>query len=144
MQERLSRKRPWLAALLATVATGLGHLYLRRWKRAFGWLAVLFAVTALFVDPSTISALRAGSTVSPSAIAPVLIVGGLSTVDAYLLAHAQNAISRITVTSNGRFTHCPNCRRELDAELDFCHWCATNDIDPEAALSDKPVSRERN
>lgn len=39
--------RPWLAALLAWIFPGLGHLYLRRWVRAAVFAAVvLTAVTA--------------------------------------------------------------------------------------------------
>jgi len=40
--------------------TGFGHLYLRRWRRAVGWLAVLFAVSYVFVEPAAIEALAAG------------------------------------------------------------------------------------
>jgi len=40
MQRSTSQKRPWLAALLGALVTGFGHLYLRRWRRAVGWLAV--------------------------------------------------------------------------------------------------------
>lgn len=128
MDQVISRKRPWLAALLAAVATGLGHLYLRRWRRALAWLAVLFGVTALFVDPAALDALASRNAVDPLAIAPVLVVGCLSVVDAYLLAHAHNAVARPTTTSDGQPTHCPNCDRELDSDLEFCHWC-TREVD---------------
>lgn len=42
-----SRKRPWLAAALAFPVTGLGHLYLRRWRRAAGWLLLVGAATVV-------------------------------------------------------------------------------------------------
>jgi len=60
MQRSTSQKRPWLAALLGALVTGFGHLYLRRWRRAVGWLAVLFAVSYVFVEPAAIEALAAG------------------------------------------------------------------------------------
>jgi len=147
MSQSTSRKRPWLAALLAALVTGLGHLYLRRWRRAVGWLVVLFGVTALLVDPATLDALASGEAVNPAEIAPVLITGSLSILDAYVLARAHNSTREATtrasvapdgttpegavaegVTSDGASgdgerPNCPYCKRELDPELDFCHWC---------------------
>lgn len=38
--------RPWLAALLAWVVPGLGHLYLRRWVRSAVFAAVVLAAVA--------------------------------------------------------------------------------------------------
>jgi len=129
----VSGKRPWLAALLAAFVTGLGHLYLRRWRRGLGWLLVLFAVTVLFVDPATVDAFATGGSVDPLAVAPIYAVGALSVVDAYLVARAGNFVARITPTEDGEFTHCPNCGKELDGDLDFCQWCSTDLGDVEVA-----------
>jgi len=140
MDRSVSRKRPWLAAVLAVVATGLGHVYLRRVRRAAGWLAVLLGVSFLFVDGAALTALVNGDPVDPLAVAPVVVVGALSVVDAYLVARAQNALARITATPDGQVTHCPNCGRELDPSIDFCHWCTTDlsglDIEPVDAAED--------
>ncbi|WP_135535940.1 zinc ribbon domain-containing protein [Halostella pelagica] len=125
MSQSASEKRPWLAALLAALATGLGHIYLQRWRRALGWLAVLFGVTTLFVDPAALDALANGNAVDPLAVAPTLVVGGMSVLDAYFLAHAQNALDRLTPTEDGELTHCPHCGKELDSDIEFCHWCTT-------------------
>jgi len=133
----LSRKRPWLAALLGVLATGLGHLYLRRWRRAAGWLAALLGVSYLFVDPAAVQAASGGggADVDLVALAPVLVVGSLSALDAYLLARARNALASATVTSEDGLAQCPNCRGEVDPDLDFCHWCAAElpDADPSTA-----------
>jgi len=127
VSDTLSQKRPWLAALLAVLATGLGHLYLRRWRRAVGWIAALVAVSVLFVDPGTVDALLAGNPVDPLTIAPIAVIGGFSVVDAYLLASVQNALARRrAATDNGELAHCPNCGKELDDDLEFCHWCSTD------------------
>ncbi|WP_121823105.1 zinc ribbon domain-containing protein [Halostella salina] len=133
MSRPISDKRPWLAALLAAFVTGLGHLYLRRWRRALGWLLVLFAVTVLFVDPATVNAFATGGSVDPLAIAPIYVVGAVSVIDAYLLARAGNFVARITPNGDGEFTHCPNCGKELDGDLDFCQWCSTDLADVEVA-----------
>lgn len=125
MQESTSRKRPWLAALLSLLATGLGHLYLRRWRRAAGWLLLVYGVSVLFVDPAAVEALVSGSAVDPVALAPVLLVGGASVVDAYVLARTQNAAARVrtAAAAEGTLAACPHCGNELDPDLEFCHWC---------------------
>ncbi|RDI72495.1 DUF7575 domain-containing protein [Halopelagius longus] len=143
MSQSVSRKRPWLAALLGALATGLGHVYLRRWRRAFGWVAVLFAVSVLFVDQAALSALAAGDAVDVAELTPLLIAGGLSIADAYLLARIQNAAVRLTVTPDGRLNSCPNCGKELDSELDFCHWCTAELDDFEAVIAERSDERGR-
>ncbi|NHN65737.1 zinc ribbon domain-containing protein [Haloarcula sp. JP-Z28] len=142
MGRSVSRKRPWLAALLGAVATGFGHLYLRRWRRGLAWVGVLFGVIVLFVDPAAIEALANWHAVDPLAIAPILVIGSLNAVDAYLLAHAQNAVARLTFTPDGQRTHCPNCGKELDSDLAFCHWCTTEIGDLEAALPNDRNERD--
>ncbi|GAB3690663.1 hypothetical protein GCM10028857_27260 [Salinarchaeum chitinilyticum] len=136
MSRSVGRKRPWLAAALATLFTGLGHCYLRRWRRALGWIAGAVAVAVLFVDPGALEALATGGTVDPVAVAPVFVLGGLSAVDAYLLAHVQNAAVRLSAATEGQRTHCPTCGKELDPMLEFCHWCTTELEDANVASSD--------
>lgn len=137
MDRSRSRKRPWLAALLAAVVTGLGHLYLRRWRRGLGWLAALFGATVLFVDPAALSSIADLTAVDPLAAAPIVVVGGLSVADAYLLAHAQNALARLQAAPDGQLTHCPNCGKELDPDLEFCHWCTAEIGGPDVSPGDR-------
>lgn len=124
MGQSVPRKRPWLAALLAALVTGLGHLYLRRVGRALAWLAAIVATGLLFVDASALEALARRESVELPSITPLLIVGTLNVVDAYLLARAQNSIARLSNAATGELTHCPNCGKELDPDLEFCHWCS--------------------
>ncbi|MDS0296243.1 DUF7575 domain-containing protein [Halogeometricum luteum] len=121
--ERNSRKRPWLAALFGLI-TGGGHLYLRRWKRAVGWIGLSFATSLLVVDPAALRAFYEGTgPIEP--VLPVLIVGFASLFDAYFLARAQNEAARRAVGADGTVTHCPHCGKELDGDIDFCPWCTT-------------------
>ncbi|MDS0297812.1 zinc ribbon domain-containing protein [Halogeometricum sp. S1BR25-6] len=121
--ERNSQKRPWLAALFGLV-TGAGHLYLRRWKRAVGWIGLSFATSLLVVDPAALQAFYEGTgPIEP--VLPVLVVGFASLFDAYFLARAQNEAARRTVDADGTITHCPHCGKELDGDVDFCPWCTT-------------------
>ncbi|MFC6904057.1 DUF7575 domain-containing protein [Halalkalicoccus tibetensis] len=113
MDRATSSKRPWLAAGLAFVLTGLGHVYLRRWARALGWIGAIAMTTWLFVPSS--------GELTIWAVAPIVFVGTLSVVDAYLLAYYRNARSQIEVGER-----CPSCHRDLDGELSFCRWCGAD------------------
>jgi hypothetical protein len=84
-----SGKRPWLAALLGTLATGLGHLYLRRWKRGLGWFVVAVAVSALLVPPEAARALLSGAGGDVATLAPLFAIGIASVADAYVLARMR-------------------------------------------------------
>lgn len=156
-QSKGSRKRPWLAALLGTLVTGLGHFYLRRWKRGLGWLLAAVAVSAVFVPPEAARALLEGSGGDFGTLAPLLAVGVASVADAYVLARLRQQETHDGVESgassspalgetdavtggDGVETHaaaeadaeCPECGKGLDPDLDFCPWCTarlTGDAD---------------
>jgi hypothetical protein len=140
--EQQKAKRPWLAVVLAIPFVGLGHVYLRRWARAAGWIFAVIA-SSYFVPIEEIEALNAASeailtgagnaaalpTPDYVALAPVFAVVGLSIFDAYLVARSQNAEYRaqqaVAAGSAETVVECPACGREVDPELDFCHWCTT-------------------
>ena len=149
-QSKGSRKRPWLAALLGTLVTGLGHFYLRRWKRGLGWFVVAVAASTVLVPPEAARALLAGAGGDLSTLWPLLAIGVASIADAYVLARlrqqethdrAESATPATPATettdavaaSSGVEAHtaaesnpeCPECGEELDPELDFCPWCTT-------------------
>lgn len=132
----MTRKRPFLAGLLAVLYPGLGHIYLRAWKRALGWFLLAIATVALVVPPEVIesvdpldSPFAISETVATAASAgeltALLIVVGFSVADAYLLARRQPASQSADETYR-----CPNCNKELAEELDFCPWCATELDEP--------------
>jgi hypothetical protein len=137
-----ARYRPFVAAVLGMLVTGLGHVYLRRWLRAAAWLATAFAVSVAFVPETTAAAILAGETVDPMLLLPGAAVGFGSALDAFLIARRQvSAGGEVStggdaVTSDGPATNdvepstdenvdCPNCGKPVDPELAFCHWCTT-------------------
>jgi len=149
-RSKASGKRPWLAALLGTLATGLGHFYLRRWKRGLGWFVVAVAVSTLFVPPEAARALLSGSGGDVGTLAPLLVVGAASVADAYVLARMSQDATRDRAdegpesvaaasgtdeepmpaggpaaggVAESADAECPECGKELDPELDFCPWC---------------------
>jgi hypothetical protein len=155
--------RPILAAVLALVFPGLGHLVLRRWGRALLWhvtivgggvaLLTLYDVdTGGSVMPPT-EAADAAAALPPEVTIPIAILSVLSSIDAFVVGRAavaernrvdptaeaarrhtasaddegHDTVSPVTeITGDGDRSmevKCPNCGKETDAELDFCHWC---------------------
>ncbi|OYR57908.1 zinc ribbon domain-containing protein [Halorubrum halodurans] len=86
----ISRRRPWLAVLLALLISGLGHAYLRRWARAFGWYAVITATLVFLVPDAAVDQLLARETPPAADVAPGLLAVLASVVDAYVLAVRNN------------------------------------------------------
>jgi len=126
----VSRKRPWLAVVLAVVYPGLGHLYLRLWGRALMWFALVVLSTSVLVPEDALptevafdSLLTAGEAIPTQTALVVLGISLLSVVDAYLMANRRN--DQVPEEPGGETTSCPECGKELDADLDFCHWCTT-------------------
>jgi len=95
--------RPLIAAVLAMVLPGLGHLTLRRWGRALLWHLTIVgggvALFALYDVPveSTVSVADAAETAAalPTDVAlPIAVLYALSAIDAYLVGRADVAERR--------------------------------------------------
>jgi len=95
--------RPLIAAVLAMVLPGLGHLTLRRWGRALLWHLTIVgggvALFALYDVPveSTVSLGEAAETAAalPTDVAlPIAVLYALSAIDAYLVGRADVAERR--------------------------------------------------
>jgi len=128
-----TRRRALIATLVAVLGAsvgvaGVGHLYLRKWRRAAAWFAFVLGATivlvSVFVDPATLSLSHPATVanVDPNALptivtAPVFALLLLNALDAYRLA------ARGPRTADA--PQCPACGGELDPELDFCPWCTT-------------------
>ena len=86
----IRRRRPWLVVLLALLISGLGHAYLRRWARAFGWYVAITATLVFFVPDAAVDQLLAREAPPIADIAPGLLAVLASVVDAYVLAVRNN------------------------------------------------------
>lgn len=122
-------RRPWLAAVLAVVVPGLGHIYARAWQRALLWFALfLTAVWFLVPDEVQSEATSFGAFSEIYGAAPdialfLLAISAMNVIDAYLTTTRKNHQSRQQVGDAAQ--SCPHCGKELDADLTFCHWCTT-------------------
>jgi hypothetical protein len=125
METETSEKRPWLALLLGALVTGLGHIYLRRWRRATGWILLTVGASYLFVPAEALQTIHSGMLSSVRAIAPVLLVSGLSLLDLYVLTRIQQHQTTATHAAENRVDTltCPHCGKETDPDLQFCQWC---------------------
>lgn len=119
--------RAMAAVLLSLVFPGVGHVYLRDWIRAILFATFFLTAVILFVPITTVA--EAGSVTG----AHEQLVEGVSTMDLALLVFvvcfcAIDAGLRGASRPRGGepgtdAPACPNCGRELDLELEFCHWC---------------------
>jgi len=129
------RKRPWLAALLAFIYPGLGHVYLREWLRAVLWFGLVFSTTTLLVEDSVMAPLSDGvsveALVAVSANIPIEATLALFAITAFSMADAFYMATRGNVqTEVVEGTKCPHCGKELEDDLEFCHWCTTKLDEP--------------
>ena len=129
-------KSPLIAVVLAVLYPGLGHVYLRRWGRAFLWFVTIIATVVWLVPPDAMPAtfsidaiLEARQNVPTHVALIALVLSALSVIDAYWIAansgQDADAAEPSTPVDDGDTQTCPNCGKELDADLDFCHWCTT-------------------
>lgn len=121
--------------LLTILMPGLGHFYLALWRRALLWFAVYFtAATFLLPDESVPDSFTADAFVEASEAVPLWVTAlilGISVLclfDAYLMAGRRNQQVRRT---EERTVVCPNCGKDIDEDIDFCHWCTTRLDDTE-------------
>lgn len=129
--------RPWLAGLLALIYPGLGHVYVRAWGRALLWFALSIATTLFvvpdgvaetanpFADPMAASEAIVAQTPTLGVVS-ILLVVAFSMVDAYLTARraGDSTTSEESTAEPSAPQTCPECGREVDSELSFCHWCS--------------------
>jgi hypothetical protein len=144
-----ARRRALIAAVVGLLgaalgAAGAGHAYLREWRRAVAWFSVVLGVglvlVSMYTDPANITW---RSNLPLEVVLPLLVLSVLSALDAYAVASKQTTegvkqtpgsqADTIGSGQAGEQVSCPHCGRDVDRELDFCHWCTEPlDRDPES------------
>lgn len=118
-----SERRALVAVLVGLVGVtvgiaGAGHVYLRAWRRAAAWFALVLGtglvLTSVFADPTAVTP----ESVPLTVMVPVLVLLSLSLFDAYYLGRTRGLAG-----SQSEGPTCPHCGGAVDSTLDFCHWC---------------------
>ncbi|MEA5387690.1 zinc ribbon domain-containing protein [Haloarculaceae archaeon H-GB11] len=106
---------------------GLGHVYLREWLRALLWFGLVITSSTLVIpdtvvpeQPSLDAIVTASQQLPTGAIALLFALTVLSMVDAYWVASRNAHRHDVQNAAN-----CPFCGKELDDDLEFCHWCTS-------------------
>jgi hypothetical protein len=113
--------------LLSFLQPGLGHAYLRAWRRAVTWFLVWAAVTAALVElpsPSlTVEGLLRAARQLFGALGGLELVPSLvlSAVTAFAMVDAFRMADEPELDDGT--PRCPDCGKEIDEDLDFCPWC---------------------
>lgn len=142
----------WLRALLAAglsvLMPGAGHALVRDWLRAVGFAGLFLAASAILLPIDQVAALGPiTSSGDLSKYATVMTEETGQMTQFFLSFIALFAAIDATFRALGfppggtddDGATCPHCGKEIDEELEFCHWCTTRlDPDPETA-DDDPV-----
>lgn len=118
----MGRLRALVAVVLSLFFPGLGHAYVRRFRRGLGFAVLAVGVVLLLgppldpTGPPVESALTAWESASFEADVALSAVEFAAMLDVYLLERSA--------ATESDAPRCPNCGRELDESLSFCPWCA--------------------
>ena len=117
------------AAGLSVVLPGAGHALLRDWVRALLFAGLFVSAVAIFLPTGDIA------DASSMSVAIDLTMEETGTMDRFVLsfivlfAAIDASIRAFGFPPNGSSgdggPSCPHCGRELDEDLEFCHWCTT-------------------
>lgn len=130
--------RPVAAAALSVLFPGAGHAFIRDWVRALLFGGLFVTVLAVFLPTGDIA-----TAASFSDAAAVAIEDSSSTTRFLLSFLVLFAAIDSTFRAaglppgsgrDGDGPTCPRCGRELDEDLEFCHWCTT-ELDSDTGLA---------
>ncbi|SFB71407.1 hypothetical protein SAMN05444422_101412 [Halobiforma haloterrestris] len=129
----------WLRALaaggLSVVFPGAGHALIRDWTRALVFAGLYLSAVVIFLPTEQIAA--AGSmTESMELVTQETDTIGQFALSFIVLFAAIDATFRSLgfppdSPSATDGPTCPECGKELDEDLEFCHWCTTRLEAPE-------------
>ncbi|WP_226005361.1 zinc ribbon domain-containing protein [Natrinema salinisoli] len=136
----------WLRALLAAglsvIMPGAGHVLVRDWLRAALFAGLFLSASALFLPIEQLAAAGPITNVDEITAYADVMSEETDSMTQFLLSFialfaAIDATFRAlgyppggTDTADG--PTCPECGKEIDEDLAFCHWCTTR-LEPESS-----------
>ncbi|THE64857.1 zinc ribbon domain-containing protein [Salinadaptatus halalkaliphilus] len=142
----------WLRALAAAgfsvVLPGAGHAILRDWLRALVFAGLYLSAVAIFLPPTDELAAVDSVTETVTVVTTEIDTMGQFVLSFVVLFAAIDATFRAlgfppgssAATDGDEGPSCPECGKELDEDLAFCHWCTTRLETPEDEAEEEPIS----
>ncbi|SER56495.1 zinc ribbon domain-containing protein [Natrinema salaciae] len=141
----------WLRALLAAglsvIMPGAGHVLVRDWLRAVLFAGLFLSASALFLPLDQLAAAGAITSYDEVREQATIMAEGTDAVAQFFLSFialfaAIDATFRALGypsggTDDAAGATCPECGKEIDEDLAFCHWCTTR-LEPEGA-DEEPI-----
>lgn len=140
----------WLRALLAAVLSvlmpGAGHVLVRDWLRAVAFAGLFLAARAFLLPIEAAAAAGPVTGYGDLLEYSRILAEETDTTTQFLLSFialfaAMDATFRVLGVNSGRGsgaddgTTCPECGKDLDEDLEFCHWCTAR-LEPEVEADD--------
>ncbi|ELY71418.1 zinc ribbon domain-containing protein [Natrinema versiforme] len=142
----------WLRALLAAglsvIMPGAGHVLIRDWLRAAAFAGLFVSASALFLPIDQLTAAGPVTSVDDITVYADIMAAETDAIAQFLLSFIAlfaaidstfRALGHSSVGADAtEGPTCPECGKEIDADLEFCHWCTTRlePVDPEAETND--------
>ena len=131
----------WLRAIaaagLSVLFPGAGHALLRDWVRAVLFAGLYLTTVVLFFPTERIADAGSISEGMDVAATEVTTMTQLTILFVTLIAALDATFRALGFPPEADGAgddgpSCPECGRELDADLEFCHWCTAR-LEPESA-----------
>jgi len=136
--------RAILAAGLSVILPGAGHVLSRDWLRAAAFAGLFLAASAFLLpieqlaaaeptsyDEAITQATAMAEDTDPMAQFFLSFIALFATIDAAFRALGYPSGG----DGNTDGTTCPECGKDVDPDLEFCHWCTTR-LEPDAPESE--------
>ncbi|AFZ72262.1 DUF7575 domain-containing protein [Natronobacterium gregoryi] len=124
----------WLRALaaggLSILLPGAGHALIRDWLRAFVFAGLYLSAIVIFLpSPDQLTAAESLTEMGELVSAETDSIGQFALSFIALFAAIDATFRAFGVppdnTEGAEGPTCPECGKELDEDLEFCHWCTT-------------------
>ncbi len=141
----------WLRALaaagLSVLLPGAGHALIRDWVRALVFSGLFISALVIFMPTDQVAA--AGSVTDGMDVVTEETSTASQFVFSFIILFAaiDATFRAMGFPPNGSSADaddgpsCPECGKELDGDLTFCHWCTTR-LEPQEADDTPEGNRE--
>lgn len=117
------------AAGLSLVFPGAGHAYLKDWIRALLFAGMFISAVLIFLPTSELAAAETMGEATDLIVSETDTISQFALSFVVIFAVMDAALRASGLSPNGSTgsdgPSCPHCGKELDEDLEFCHWCTT-------------------